>query len=160
MLLRFYIFLKFISKEPKTEMVNEELDETKALLEEIKHKLEFSENDNVQLKEKLNQRVIEIQLLKHNLDAAKNQLDELTEKVDSLTIDDQLEEETPKEQRIIETAEQETQTEKIDSPVKYIKKEIAPVMANISLQTVEFKDPKADTDELSLQTSFEVQLSI
>ncbi|XP_008214272.1 kinesin-like protein KIF20A [Nasonia vitripennis] len=142
--------------EPETEVVNDELDKTKALLEEMKLRLELSENDNIQLKEKLNQRVTEIQLLKNNLDTTKNQLDKLTEKVDSLTIDDKSEEETPNEQRNIETAEQETQTEKIDSPVKYIKKETAPVMANISLQTIEFEDPKVETEELSLQTSLEI----
>ncbi|XP_011493902.1 PREDICTED: kinesin-like protein KIF20A isoform X2 [Ceratosolen solmsi marchali] len=112
---------------------NQNIEKTKPLLEEIKLRLELSQHENNQLKEKLNQRVNEIELLKSKLDTTKNQLDKVTERVNNLIIED-VEKDILNNQNLITTVEQEIQTEAMNSLNLDLTK-VKSKLVNISCQT-------------------------
>ncbi|XP_058789708.1 kinesin-like protein KIF20A isoform X2 [Phymastichus coffea] len=144
-----------VVKAPENESTDQELTNVKALLEELKLRLEFSENENTQLKEQLNGKVDEIESLKNNFDLTKNELDKVTKKVNVLSIEGLADEKVNE----MEAQEKKAQTE-IFEPLYVKVTETANIscqasqdIVDISCQTLEIVNPSIETDEKGLQTS-------
>lgn len=133
-------------KKQNEEIINEELERTNLLFEEMRLKLQFSDEENKLLKFKLNVKANEIDELKINLDSTKDQLIKITEKVNNLNINEKQE----NGKLGIVTVEQEIQTEVINMSLTNKSEQKSSV--NISCQTCEI--PTVETNDQNLQTSF------
>ncbi|XP_023248047.1 kinesin-like protein KIF20A isoform X2 [Copidosoma floridanum] len=111
----------------------------KALLEELRLKLELVEKENSQLQQKLDAKCDEIESLKSNLDVTKSQLDKVTEKVSNLSIDES-------KQKKCFTVDQKWQTDESSIEEKF-------ELVDVSLQTIGTETSIVKTDEKCLQTS-------
>ena len=138
------------------EVINEEFEKTKSLLDEMKFRFEFVEKENVELKEKLNQRVSEIYQLKHHLDSTKSQLDKVTEKVNNLTIEDVQEDLAKHEKHMI--TEQGIKNADTISSIDSVK--VTPDLANSSCQTIEIQTIEIQTEDTSPIDSVKVTLNL